>query len=75
MGAIRRVASLIEPKVQVTAALDPDDNIFLECAESADAHFLVTGNSRHFPSTWVGTRIVTPRQLVETIAASEAEPA
>jgi hypothetical protein len=38
--------------MRVTAALDPDDNIFLECAETAEANFLVTGNIRHFPDSW-----------------------
>jgi len=32
---------------QVTT--DPDDNIFLECADAARADYLVTGNRRHFP--------------------------
>ena len=69
MGRIRAVAWLVKPDVAITAALDPDDNIFLECAESAQAHFLVTGNVKDFPATWMGTRIVTPRQFLEAITA------
>jgi putative PIN family toxin of toxin-antitoxin system len=76
-GAIRKVraaASLVTPQSQVTAALDPDDNLFLECAEAAEAHFLVTGNIKDFPSTWMGTRIVTPRQFLEATNAPDGEP-
>jgi putative PIN family toxin of toxin-antitoxin system len=68
MAEVRAAASLVRPHVPVTAALDPDDNIFLECAESAAAHFLVTGNVKDFPATWMGTRVVTPRQFLEAIA-------
>jgi predicted nucleic acid-binding protein len=28
---------------------DPDDIIFLECAETAKADYLVTGNRKHYP--------------------------
>jgi putative PIN family toxin of toxin-antitoxin system len=28
---------------------DPDDNMFLECAVTARADYLITGDQRHFP--------------------------
>ena len=34
---------------KVRIATDPDDDMFLECAEAAKAHYLITGNTRHFP--------------------------
>lgn len=37
---------------------DPDDIIFLQCAQAAIADYLVTGNTRHFPENWKKTRIV-----------------
>lgn len=46
---IRKAAQLVAPSRTVTAANDPDDNVFLECAEAARANYLVTGNLRHFP--------------------------
>ncbi len=49
-------------------ASDPDDNIFLECAEAAEAQYVVTGNQADFPEVWAGARIVTPRQFHEIIA-------
>jgi predicted nucleic acid-binding protein len=53
----------------MTLAVSPDerDNRFLECAESAGADFLVTGNRRHFPKVWKTTRIVSTRELVEAV--------
>ena len=58
-------AVVVSPKVRVHAALDPSDNIFLECAQEACSDYLVTGNKRDFPAEWCGTRIVSSRELVE----------
>lgn len=44
---------------------DPDDLIFLECAEAAAADYLVTGNRKHYPDQWKKTRIVTVREFFE----------
>ena len=44
---------------------DPDDVMFLACAEAAKAHYLITGNIRHFPSRWKYTKIVTPRAFID----------
>ena len=46
---VKRTGKLVTPSKTVTSSPDPDDNRFLECAESAKAHYLVTGNIRHFP--------------------------
>ncbi len=47
---------------------DPDDNIFLECAEAARADYLVTGNLKHFPRFWRNTKIVTSREFIALAA-------
>jgi predicted nucleic acid-binding protein len=49
----------------------PDDNVFLECAEAADAHYLITGNLRDFPERWRHTQIVTAREFLEVIAGAQ----
>jgi hypothetical protein len=36
---IRSASFLVHPDSRVTAALDPDDNIYLEFAQAADAGF------------------------------------
>lgn len=51
---------------QVTT--DPDDNIFLECADAARADYLVTGNQRHFPKFWKKTKIIHSREFLDIIA-------
>jgi putative PIN family toxin of toxin-antitoxin system len=65
IARIRAIVSVVSPAVRVAAATDPDDNQFLECAEAAQAHYLVTGNIRHFPEAWKETRIVTPREFID----------
>ena len=58
----------VGPGGRVYACRDPDDNIFLVCAEAAGADYLVTGNKRHFPRFWKQTKIVNCRELMEIIA-------
>jgi putative PIN family toxin of toxin-antitoxin system len=60
---IKEAAIWVVPSEIINAAFDPDDNIFLECAEVARAHYLVTGNGRHFPGRWKSTKIVNAREL------------
>ena len=52
--------------LQVTP--DPDDNIFLECADAARADYLVTGNQRHFPRFWKKTKVITSREFISIVA-------
>jgi uncharacterized protein len=52
------------PTKRVSSALDEPDNRFLECAKTAKAHYLVTGNKKHFPpSQFKGTKIVSPAEF------------
>jgi uncharacterized protein len=53
-------------RLEVTS--DPDDNIFLECADAARADYLVTGNLKHFPRFWKATKIITPREFISLAA-------
>src|SRR5262249_42680517 len=64
---IAKAGKIIRPIPKVKAASDPDDNKFLECAQEAEADYLVTGNKRHFPKQWKATRIVNARELLEEI--------
>jgi putative PIN family toxin of toxin-antitoxin system len=65
---IRNHAHVVAPVRPIEAAGDPDDNIFLECADASRADFLITGNRRHFPVFWKNTKIVTPREFVTLVA-------
>ena len=68
LGLIASRSRLIQPSSALTACADPDDNIFLECADAARADYLLTGNKRHFPSYWKSTKIVNARELVSIVA-------
>jgi putative PIN family toxin of toxin-antitoxin system len=61
-------AVFVTPSRRLQVTPDPDDNIFLECAEEARADYLVTGNKRHFPRFWKSTKIVNARELLELVA-------
>ena len=47
--------------------------MFLECAQAARAEYLVTGNLKHFPATWEGTRIATPRHLLDVVLGKNSK--
>jgi uncharacterized protein len=54
----------IAPTRRLEVTEDPEDNIFLECADAAKADYLVTGNQRHFPRFWKKTKVITPREFI-----------
>jgi putative PIN family toxin of toxin-antitoxin system len=61
----RAVGRRVVSKRKLKVSLDADDDVFLECAEAAQAQYLVTGNKKHFPDVWGVTRIVNARELFE----------
>jgi putative PIN family toxin of toxin-antitoxin system len=64
---IRTGSLLVRPVETLTVSPDEPDNRFLECADAAKAHYLVTGNLRHFPRVWKTTTVVTARELILAI--------
>ena len=62
---LRNNGYLVQPKYRVDAALDPDDNMFLECAQAARADYLITGNTKHFPKFWKNTKVITAREFLD----------
>lgn len=72
LQAIRDAGFWVRPVKPVKACSDRDDDIFLECAQAADAEYLVTGNLKHFPPSWIGTRIVSPRWLLDHLSHAAA---
>src|SRR4051812_22532822 len=65
----RQEGVLIAPTHRLQESPDEADNRFLECAEAAAAHYLVTGNTKHFPREFKDTRIVTPAQFLALLTA------
>lgn len=61
-------AHIVFPSKKRFVTSDPDDNIFIECADAAGADYLVTGNQRHFPKFWKKTKTITSREFVELVA-------
>ncbi len=58
----------VVPRRRLDVTSDPDDNKFVECADAARADYLITGNGRHFPRFWKGTKIITPREFIGVAA-------
>ncbi len=65
---IKNRSFLVAPYRRLEVTIDPDDNIFIECADAARADYLITGNRRHFPRFWKGTKVITPREFIEIAA-------
>src|SRR5690242_3405793 len=62
---IRAAAEMFRPAGRLAVTTDPDDNMFLECAQAAKARYLITGNAAHFPKKpWKYTSVVTPRRFM-----------
>jgi uncharacterized protein len=70
---VKNRAHIVSPARHVRASSDPDDNKFLECADEAQADYLITGNLRHFPRFWKSTKVVSAREFV-TLAAPHLIP-
>ena|ERR1017187_7871981 len=67
LRTIREKAFWVRPTESTRKCADPDDDVFLECAQAAQAHYLVTGNIKDFPFPWPQTQIVTPRQFLADV--------
>ena len=69
MAMLRRNGELYEPTGSAAASPDPTDTKFLQCANAAQADFIITGNKRHFPQASYGpTRVVSAGELLGAIA-------
>lgn len=68
LAQIRVESRMVSPR-SLAVCSDPDDNRFLECATAARAGYLVTGNKRHFPKRWRGTKVVSTREFLEIIGS------
>src|ERR1019366_969779 len=65
---IKNHARLVTPVRALHLARDPDDNKFLECADTARADYLVTGNQRHYPRFWKQTKVITSSDFIGIVA-------
>ena len=65
---IKNNSHIVAPSRCVKVATDPDDNMFIECADAARADYLITGNQKHFPKFWKKTKIITSREFFSLTA-------
>jgi putative PIN family toxin of toxin-antitoxin system len=65
---IRNRSTVVVPRYSLEVSSDPDDNMFIECADVARADYLITGNLKHFPRFWKGTKVISPREFIEMAA-------
>jgi putative PIN family toxin of toxin-antitoxin system len=65
---VRNRSCLVATSRHLEVTPDPDDNIFLECADAARADYLITGNQKHFPKFWKKTKIITSQEFVNLVA-------
>jgi uncharacterized protein len=65
---IKNHAHFVVPSRLAQITSDPADNIFVECADTARADYLVTGNQRHFPKFWKNTKIISSSEFLSVIA-------
>jgi len=68
LRAIRKAATLVQPRRHLHVTGDPDDNLVLECALEGGAEYVVTGNTRDFPREFQGIQIVPPREFMTVLA-------
>jgi len=61
-------AVVVVPITKRAISPDEPDNRFLECAEAANANFLITGNKKHFPEDYKNTKVVNARELLERLS-------
>lgn len=63
---LKTKSKIVKPKPLGFNLKDSEDNKFLECALAGKVSYLVTGNTRHFPSpAYKGIQVISPREFWE----------
>ena len=68
VSRIRETAGLVHPANTLKISADEDDNRFYECADAAQADYLITGNAEDFPTDYGPTKIISPRDFLDRVA-------
>jgi len=71
LALIESEAIMVTPTTRLELSKHDSDNRFYECADAAQADYIVTGNARHFTKSYKTTRIVNGRELLELMAGRE----
>jgi predicted nucleic acid-binding protein len=68
---IEAEATMVTPTTRLEISKHDSDNRFYECADAAQADYIVTGNTRHFTKPYKNTQIISGRELLELMAAGQ----
>jgi putative PIN family toxin of toxin-antitoxin system len=61
-------AEVVSTKPHPVSLPDPDDQPFLACAIEGRAHYLITGNKKHFPASLCKPiSVVSPAEFLEKL--------
>jgi uncharacterized protein len=69
LSLVASEATVVSPTARLNVSPDEDDNRFYECADAAHADYIVTGNLKHFPTSYKTASIVSARQLIGLLAS------
>jgi predicted nucleic acid-binding protein len=68
LAMFRSQVELVLPETSAATSSDPGDTKFLQCAQAAQADYIVTGNKRDFPAESCGvTHVVSAGELLDRI--------
>ncbi len=70
---VASAATVVAPTERLAISVHEEDNRFYECADAADADYIVTGNTKHFTKPNKRTKIINVRKLLEQLTAAENE--
>jgi putative PIN family toxin of toxin-antitoxin system len=70
---IEAEATMVTPTIRLEISKHDADNRFYECADAAQADYIVTGNTRHFTKPHKNTQIISGRELLELMAAGQKQ--
>jgi putative PIN family toxin of toxin-antitoxin system len=68
IGLLEKVSLKVTPVATLQVSSDEPDNRVYECADAAQAHYIVTGNRKHFATPHRSLKIVNAREFLEILA-------
>ena len=71
LALIEAEATMVTPTTRLEISKHDSDNRFYECADAAQADYIVTGNIRHFTKPYKNTQIISGRELLELMVAGQ----
>jgi putative PIN family toxin of toxin-antitoxin system len=72
MEYVLAYSDVYNPKKRLDITPDPDDNKFVECALSADARFVITGDKGLLDlRKFQGVRLITPTEFLQQLVSNK----